>query len=254
MDLKSVREQAIEATTRAFWDRNGFVPDEDSDEWEEEYRRQFEQAKKRQAAGAPAAAPVTAKPNGADPPEIEEGGAELSGAPTQIRWAAAIRADRLKEIRDPGVREWLATTWTKSKSWIDTGDLPTSIFLQRIQPHYAEYRRKADERAKALAAERQVKETAAEALRREVEAAGITVEGLIELIDIAERLPAAPLKQKLAEVDCGTRNLRIFESDDPAVLMVLEKAEEGRTEYGIERDKGLVTDLKLFARAAAQPA
>ena len=50
MDLKSVREEAIEATTRAFWDRNGFVPDQDSDEWEEEYRRQFEQVKKRHAA------------------------------------------------------------------------------------------------------------------------------------------------------------------------------------------------------------
>ena len=51
MDLRVVREEAIEATTRAFWDRNGFVPDEDSDEWEEEYRRQFEQAKRRHATG-----------------------------------------------------------------------------------------------------------------------------------------------------------------------------------------------------------
>jgi len=32
--------------------------------------------------------------------------------------------------------------------------------------------------------------------------------------------------------------------------MVLEKAEAGRAEYGIERDEGLVADLKLFARAA----
>jgi len=43
MDLKLVREEAIEATNRAFWDRSGFVPDEDSDEWEDEYRRQFEE-------------------------------------------------------------------------------------------------------------------------------------------------------------------------------------------------------------------
>jgi hypothetical protein len=250
MDLKLVREEAIEATSRAFWDRNGFVPDEESDEWEEEYRRQFEQAKKRHAAGAPAAAPATPKPNGAGPPEIDEDGAAVSGAPTQIRWAAAIRADRLKEIRDPGIRQWLTTTWTKAKSWVDTRDLATPIFLQRIQPHYAEYRREAAERAKALAAERQAKEAAAEALRREIEAAGITVEGLIELIDIAERLPSAPLKERLAELDCGTRNLRVFETGDPAVLMVLEKAEAGRAEYGIERDEGLVADLKLFAQAA----
>jgi hypothetical protein len=250
MDLKSVREEAIEATTRAFWDKNGFVPDEDSEEWEEEYRRQFEQAKKRHAAGAPARVPGAAKPNGTEPPAVEESGAALTGAPTQIRWAAAIRADRLKEIRDPGVKEWLATTWTKAKSWIDTRDLPTPTFLQRIQPHYAEYRRQAAERANALAAERQAKEAAAEALRREIDAAGITVEGLIELIDIAERLPPVPRGEKLAELDSGARNLRVFETADAAVLMVLERADAERAEYGIERDEGLVADLKLFARAA----
>ena len=30
----------------------------------------------------------------------------LNGAPTQTRWAAALRADRLKEIRKPGIRDW----------------------------------------------------------------------------------------------------------------------------------------------------
>jgi hypothetical protein len=249
MDLKLVREEAIEATTRAFWDRNGFVPDQESEEWEAEYRRQFEQAKRRQAAGQPAAAP----PKEAGAPPQEDDWAVLTGAPTQIRWAAAIRADRLKEIRNPGVREWLATTWTKAKSWVDTRDLPTPIFLQRIEPHFAEYRRQADERAQVFAAERQAKEAASEALRRELEEAGITVEGLIELIDIAERLPPVPLKEKLAELDCPPRNLRVFETADPAVLMVLEKAEAERNEYGIERDEGLVADLQLFARAT-QPA
>jgi len=247
MDLKAVREEAIEATTRVFWDRNGFVPDEDSEEWEEEYRRQFEQVKRRHAVGGRAETkPVVAAASA--PPE-EDGWAELTGAPTQIRWAAAIRADRLSEINDPGIRHWLSTTWNKAKGWVDTRDLPTPVFLQRIQPHYAEYRRRADERARAQTAERQTKEAAADALRREVEAAGITVEGLIELIDIAERLPAVPIKGKLAELDFDGRNMRIFETADPAVLMVLEKAERERSEYGIERDEGLVADLKLFARA-----
>jgi len=246
MDLKAVREEAIEATTRAFWDKNGFVPDQDSEEWEEEYRRQFEQVKRRHAAGRPAEpkpAPAAATP-------VEEPGwAELTGAPTQIRWAATLRADRLKEIRDPGIREWLTTTWTKAKSWIDTRDIPITTFLQRIAPHYAEYRRQADERAKALEAERQAKTTVADALRQEIDAAGITVDGLMELIDIAERLPPVPIKTKLAELDSGSRNLRVFETDDPAVLMVLEKADGARSEYGIERDDGLVADLKLFAQA-----
>jgi hypothetical protein len=151
MDLKAVREEAIEATTRSFWDKNGFVPDEDSEEWEEEYRRQFEQAKKRHATGAPIA--VKPAPAAEPPPEEEPGWAVLTGAPTQIRWAAGLRADRLHEIRDPGIRQWLATTWTKSTSWIDTSSLPTDISL-KIEPHYAEYRRQADERARLLAAER----------------------------------------------------------------------------------------------------
>jgi hypothetical protein len=250
MDLKAVREEAIEATTRAFWDRNGFVPDEDSDEWEAEYRRQFEEVRKRHATGLRA----EVKPNSAvtEPPG-EAGWAVLTGAPTQIRWAAAIRADRIKEIRNPGIREWLTTTWTKAKGWIDTRDLPTPIFLQRIEPHYAEYRRQADERARVLETEREAKAAAAQALQAEIGAAGITVEGLIELIDIAERLPAAPIKGKLAELDCDGRNLRVFETDDPAVLMILEKAAAGRSEYGVERDDGLVADLKLFARAAQLP-
>jgi hypothetical protein len=245
MDLRTVREEAIEATTRAFWDKNGFVPDEDSDEWEEEYRRQFEQAKRRHATGQAA---VIESSLAVSAPREEDGWTVLTGAPTQIRWAAALRADRIREIKDPGIRRWLATTWTKAKSWLDTREMPTPIFLQRIQPHYAEYRRQADERARALEAERQAKTAAAEALRREIEAAGITVEGLIELIDIAERLPAVPIKGKLAELELDKRNLRVFETADPAVLMVLEKAEAERSEYGIERDEGLVADLRLFAR------
>jgi hypothetical protein len=246
MDLKAVREEAIEATTRAFWDKNGFVPDQDSEEWEEEYRRQFERVKSRHAAGRPA----EPKPAPAAAASTEEPGwAELTGAPTQIRWAAALRADRLKEIRDPGIREWLTTTWTKAKSWIDTREMPTATFLQRIAPHYADYRRQADERAKTLEAERQAKTAVADALRQEIDAAGVTAEGLVELIDIAERLPPVPIKAKLAELDSGSRNLRLFETDDPAVLMVLEKTDGARSEYGIERDDGLVADLKLFARA-----
>ena len=249
MDLKAVREEAIEATTRSFWDKSGFVPDEDSEEWEEEYRRQFEQARKRHAAGGPSPAkPVVAA---AAPPEEEPGWAALSGAPTQIRWAAGLRADRLHEIRDPGIRQWLATTWTKSKSWIDTSSLPTDIFLKRIEPHYAEYRRQADERARLLAAEREAETAAVDELRRQVAEAGITVEGLIELVDIAERLPVLPIKAKLAELVSDGRNLRVFETDDPAALMVLEKAGTSRSDYAIERDAGLVADLRLYARALA---
>jgi hypothetical protein len=178
-------------------------------------------------------------------------GAPLTGAPTQIRWAASLRADRLREIRDPGVRHWLVTTWTRAKSWIDTQDLPTPVFLQRIAPRYQEYRKKADEAARAGEDRRRAQQQMADDIRRRVEAAGITIEGLIELIDVCDRLPAAPLKTKLAELDHDGRNLRIFDTDDPALLMVLDKDKAGRSDYAIERDEGLVADLALFMRAAA---
>jgi len=57
-----------------------------------------------------------------------------------------------------------------------------------------------------------------------------------------------PIKAKLAELAPAERNLRVFETDDPAVLMVLERAGPGRGEYAIERDDGLVADLRLYAR------
>jgi hypothetical protein len=252
MDLKLVREEAIEGTTRYFWDSRGFVPDEDSDEWEAEYRRQFEFAKARHANGAVKAPAPTPAPVAAAAPEPGNW-VELTGAPTQIRWAASLRADRMREILDPGIREWLATTWTRAKSWIDTQELPTPVFLQRIASHYQEYRKKADEEARLRAQQRQVEEAAADAIRRQVETAGITVEGLIELIDICDRLPAAPLKTKLAELDHEGRNLRVFETDDPALLMVLERDETARGGYAIERDEGLVADLVLFMRVMALP-
>jgi hypothetical protein len=246
MDLKLVREEAIEGTNRAFWDKHGFVPDPDSEEFEEEYRRQFELAKKRLALTHPTAPAVGAH---AAPPPDPTNWAELTGEPTQIRWAAALRAERIAEIRDPGIRDWLATTWTKAKSWVDTRELPTPVFLQRIAPHYAEYRKQADERARMLASERHAKQAAADQIRHQVEAAGITLGGLIELIDICDRLPPMPIKAKLAELEGEGRNLRVFETADPAVLMVLEKDGAGRSEYAIERDEGLVGDLALFMKA-----
>lgn len=246
MDLKPVRDRAIEATTRFFWDTRGFVPDEESEEWETEYRRQFELAKRSQNATPPAtSAPIEI------PMPDRAGWVELTGAPTQVRWAAALRAERIAAIRDPAIRHWLATTWTKSKSWIDTRELATPIFLERICPHFQEYRQATEEQARTSAAERQAQAAAKAAIRQQLDEAGINAEGLIELIDIAERLPALPIKAKLAELDAGTRNLRVFETADPAVLMVFEKNATARSEYGIERDEGLVVDLALFARASA---
>ena len=62
-----------------------------------------------------------------------------------------------------------------------------------------------------------------------------------------------PLRAKLAELEHEGRYLRIFATDDPALLMVLEKDRNTRSDYALERDAGLVADLDLWMRATAQP-
>ena len=44
--------------------------------------------------------------------------------------------------------------------------------------------------------------------------------------------------------------MRVFETTDPGSLLVKETVAEGRDEYGIESDAGLIAELKLFG---AQP-
>ena len=56
MDLNALREAAIEATARALYDKLGIVPSDDSDEWEEEYRRQFAALRERSGTDLKAAA------------------------------------------------------------------------------------------------------------------------------------------------------------------------------------------------------
>jgi hypothetical protein len=255
MDLRSVREEAIEATNRFFADKQGFVPDEDSEEWEGEYRRQFARAKARHtAAGAPASGPKPAATpgsgSGSEAPAARPL-PELNGTQEQKRWAAAIRADRLGAIGDPQIRAWLAHDWTRAKAWIDTRELSPETFGARAEIWYADHRRQAAEKAKEVSAARQNEAAAAAALIAEVAAAGITPEGLVELVDASERVEPAPLKSKLAEVATDGRVLRLYETASAAVLLVKEKNREGQTEYGIERDAGLVADLKLYARALA---
>jgi len=245
MDLKALKEQAVEATTRFFLEKHGFAPSEDSEDWEDEYRRQFELVKKRLATKRPVDTRI------ADVVLTDERKAalpELSGPPADKRWAVGLRADRLKEIQSKALRGWLAGAWTSAKDWIDTRDLAAPQFLQRVEVQYAEHRRQSEQRASALEAERQTKAAASEADRREVQAAGITAEGLVELIDVSPRMAAAPLKLKLVELDAGGRSLRVFETSNLDILMVIENGEAGRLEYAIERDEELIADLKLFAR------
>jgi hypothetical protein len=247
MDIKALREQAIEATTRFFVDKQGFSPGEDSEDWEDEYRRQFERLRKRQAAMPAGAPPRSAEGGPADAPHLPE----LSGAPADKRWAERLRAERLKEIPSKPLRDWLAGAWLAAKDWIDTRDLAAPQLLRRAEAQHAEHRRRSEERARALETERQAQAAASAADRRKVEAAGITAEGLIELIDVSPRTTAAPIKTKLIELDAGGRSLRVFETGDAGVLAVIETGEAGRSEYAIERDDQLLADLKLFARVQA---
>src|SRR5438132_11652540 len=110
MDLHALREAAIEATSRALHDKLGFVTSDESDEWEDEYRRQFALLKQRFATEpATIAAPrPPAVPSGA-----ERQWPELSGTPEQKRWAATIREERLREIAGEPFRAWRARTWLR---------------------------------------------------------------------------------------------------------------------------------------------
>src|ERR671927_37200 len=65
MDVASLKAKALEETTRFFLEKQGYAPDPDSDEWEDEYRRQFALAQ---------AQPETAQ-HSADP------SSEAAGAP-----------------------------------------------------------------------------------------------------------------------------------------------------------------------------
>src|SRR3954451_5522041 len=114
MDLESLRTEAIEETAQAFLTKLGYVPDQASEEWEDEYRRQFALAKSRQATKRPSdAAPAPAAAAAA-----ELGLPDLSGPPSEARWAVALRAQRLKEIEAEDIRTWLAGAWVAAKNWI----------------------------------------------------------------------------------------------------------------------------------------
>jgi hypothetical protein len=246
MDLDALKEAAIEATTRALREKHDVPPGEDSDEWEEEYRRQFAALKQRHGGEV-----KTAPSRPAMPAAAERQWPALTGTPEQLRWAAAIRADRLREVPSEAMRVWLAGAWTRAKLWVDTRDVPTAVLLQRLQPRYADYRKRATEQAQARAAEAQAKAAAIAAHEQRLRAAGITPEGLVELIDASERADPAPLGTKLAEISSDGRTLRVFETSDPNVLLVKEKNGAAHSDYGIESDDGLIADLKLFAQAPA---
>lgn len=232
MDVKALREEALEETARFFLDTLGYLPDPDSEEYEEQYRRQFALAKKRHEAKGPARpAPVVAA--AAAIPGRDKW-PELRGPPAERRWADSVRAERMALIAKKDLRDWLAQAWTTVQAWMTTREMPAVAFLRRVELEFAEHRKRAE-------------------ARRKIDAAGITAEGLAELIDASNRAAGAALKDKLAEFDSGRRNIRVFETADPKVLMVLEKVvleKTGpeRTQYAIERDEGLVNDLKLFAQ------
>ena len=243
MDLNALREAAIEATSRALHDKHGVVPSEDSDEWEDEYRRQFALLKQR-IGTEPVAAPRAPAALAA----AERQWPELSGTPEQKRWAATIRADRMGEIASEPFRVWFGQTWTRAKVWVDTRDVPTATLVQRLKPQFDEHRKQVADAAKARAAEAQQKAAEAAAYQQRLKDSGITPEGLVELIDASDRFDLAPLTVKLAEITVEGRHLRVFETSDPNLLLVKEKKGPLHEDYAIERDEGVVADLKLYAQ------
>lgn len=241
MDLDTLREAAIEATARALIEKHGIAPSEESDEWEEEYRRQFAALKQRHGGSvqiAPRAAAAAKQPL-----------PELRGTPEELRWGASIREERLRDIPNDAVRAFWVQLWPRAKQWVDTRDVPTQTLLLRLKPQYDEWRKKQAEAAAARKAETQKKASEVAAYRQKLQEAGITPEGLVEMVDASDRFDPAPIAVKLADITVADRHLRIYETGDPNLLLVKEKDLRGNHEYAIERDEGLVADLKLFAQA-----
>jgi len=162
MDLTQLKEAAIEATTRALQQKFDVMPSEESDEWEDEYRRQFALMKQRYAVDTKAIVrpPVSAGPALQLP--------ELTGDREHVHWAEQVRADRMREVADPSRRAWMVKTWTRAKLWVDTRDVPIATLLQRTQGQYDDYRRKLAEQQKAAAAATQQKTAAIAAHRAQV--------------------------------------------------------------------------------------
>jgi hypothetical protein len=141
--------------------------------------------------------------------------------------------------------------WPRAKQWIDTRDVPTQTLLQRLKPQYDDWRKKQADAAAARKSDAAKKAAEIAAYKQRLKAAGVTPEGLVELIDASERFddPAA-IAVKLAEIDVEGRHLRVYETIDPNLLLVKEKKGPLQLpDYAIERDEGLVADLRLFAQA-----
>jgi hypothetical protein len=247
MDLNALREAAIEATAKALYDKLGVVPSDDSDEWEEEYRRQFAALRQRFGTDLKAAAAV-ARPAAATAPLRQW--PEPRGTPEEQRWSATIRDERLREIASETVRTFLVQTWPRAKQWIDTREVPTQTLLQRLKPQYDDWRKKQAEAIAARKAEAGRKAAEIAAYKRRLNEARITPEGLVELVDASDRFEPAPIAAKLAEIDVEGRHLRVYESSDPNLLLIKERRGPLQLDdYAIERDEGLVADLKLYGQA-----
>jgi len=247
MDLNALREAAIEATSRALYDKLGIVPSDDSDEWEEEYRRQFAALRERSGTDLKAAA-AAARP--APAAGAERHWPELRGTLEEQRWGASIREERLRGISSEAVRLFLVQNWPRAKQWIDTRDVPLQTLLQRLKPQYDDWRQKRVHAAAARKADAAKKASEVAAYKQRLNEAGVTAEGLVELIDASERFDdPATIAAKLAEIDVEGRHLRVYETTDPNLLLVKEKKGPLQLpDYAVERDEGLVADLRLFAQ------
>ena len=247
MDLNALREAAIEATAKALYDKLGIVPSDDSDEWEDEYRRQFAALRERSGTDLKAAAAL-ARP--APLAGAERHWPELRGTLEEQRWGASIREERLRGISSEAVRLFLVQNWPRAKQWIDTRDVPLQTLLQRLKPQYDDWRQKRADAAAARKADAAKKASEVAAYKQRLNEAGVTAEGLVELIDASERFDdPATIAAKLAEIDVEGRHLRVYETTDPNLLLVKEKKGPLQLpDYAVERDEGLVADLRLFAQ------
>src|SRR5579872_3043806 len=180
MDLETLRSEVADETARVLLDRHGFVPDQDSDEWEAEYRQQFARVKQRLQTSAPSSTAGRAAEASDAPP--------LRGAPADARWAATLRAARLKELQSSDLSRFLVETWTEAKVWLDTREMPALAFRRRVETEYETHRRERQRAAAAGEAARRAKAEEERARAAKLSAAGVSAKSLVELIDLSPRV------------------------------------------------------------------
>jgi len=143
------------------------------------------------------------------------------------------------------VRAFWAQTWRRAKQLGSTpGDVPTATLAAALKPQYDEWRKKRTKPAEAKKARRRKKRPKRPPPAQIAEAGH--PEGLVELVDRSDRFDRRRSPPKLADIEVvGTATCASSRPATPTSCWSRRGPARQHTNNAIERDEGLVADLKL---------